>query len=214
MSARAGLLAAVAVVLVAGAAALYAGAGLDPGGLLDRLQDAPPWMLLLVLLTLPLAGMPLSALLVVVGAAWPLLPALAAAFAVLLVHHLLILLLSRTALYTRLRDALARRGLLPEHRQQRRLGDDLLFILAATWVPGLSYIFKVALTALAGIPLRTYLIAGVPSQTVAAAPYLVLGHVAGSADLGWIGATVFAIVAVSWLIKRFVFTSTGRTERP
>lgn len=207
MSPAVARLAPVALLLAAVALSVYAADRFDLQGLLERMARMPPWLLLLVVLGAPLAGVPLSALLVVLGAAFPLGASIAIAVITFVIHHLLVFPLSRTRLCRRLRESLARRRLLPPARERTRLGDDLLFIFAATWVPGLSYIFKVALTALAGIPFRTYFIAGVLSQTLAAAPYLLLGQMVETANIAWIGAAVFAIAALSWLLRRGLFKS-------
>lgn len=169
---------------------------------IDRLAALPSWLLAAIVASAPLAGVPLSVLLIVLGLALPLAPAVSLVVATLIAHHLLVWRLARGAWSQRLHQALSRRGLLPASRAPRRPGDDLLFILAATWVPGLSYIFKVGLTALAGMSFRTYLVAGVVSQTVAALPYLLLGRVAEDANLGAVGAAIFAVAALLWLLKR------------
>lgn len=212
MTARGMRLAALSLLGAAAAAAsVYAAGRIDLRAFPAWLETVPHWLLLLIVFGTPLAGMPLSLLLVAVGLAFPLPLGLAVVVAVFVVHHLLIFLLSKTRLYARLRGMLARRRMLPAQRTGGRLGDHLLFILAATWVPGLSYIFKVALTALAGIPFRTYLIGGVLSQTLAAVPYLVLGHLAEHADLAWLAAAVFVIAALAWVLKRSV--SRYRSQR-
>lgn len=202
-------LAIAAALLVLAAAAVYGAGGVELSDLLDWFATIPDWVLVLVVFAAPLAAVPLSLLLLVVGANFSLATGLVLVLAVLAVHHLLLYGLTRSGASVRLRRQLAQRKLIARPGQRRRLIDDALLVTMATWAPGLSYVFKVALTALAGMPFRTYFVLGVLSQTVAALPYLLLGDFARNAPFAWIGAGVFAVALLSWAMKRLLFRKPG-----
>lgn len=186
----------------------------DMRTVLDWLATCPTWLMALIVFGVPLLGVPLSGPLVALGMRFPFWFALLLVIAVLLVHHLLIFCVRRSAIRERLRRTLLRRGVLRETASERpRLADDISFILAATWIPGLSYVFKVAVTAISSIPFRTYLVVGVLSQSLAAIPYLLLGRAANEIPLGTLGATIFAAVAALWVVKRLVARHRARIAR-
>ena len=168
------------------------------------LHDAPALVLVATFVVAPLAGVPLSALLVTLGLAFPFSVALVITAATLLAHHLLLLVLSKTAASRWLQQQLARRRLLPKSRRDKSFIDDVFFIVTATWVPGLSYVFKLGFVALANLPLRTYLVVSTLSQLLAALPFLLLGRAAEEGQFMWAALLIFSFVVLAWLIRHFV----------
>lgn len=186
---------------------------LAPLGLLEQLVDwlqaAPPAVVVATLLIAPVFGVPLSGLLVVLTLVFPLGIALPITLFALLAHHALVYLLSHTRASIWLRNQLTQRRFLPPRLADKSLADDAIFLFAITWVPGLSYIFKLALAALSGIPARIYFTLGVLSQLLASLPYLLLGKVAGQGDFLLLTVLIFLVTLLAWLLKHFI----GRRRR-
>lgn len=197
----------VSVLAASPQVAMSAAGDAPPGGieqLTAWLHSAPRLTLVAAFFIAPLFGVPLSALLVTLSIIFPLPASIALTALTLLGHHALIYGLSKTRVSLWLQAQLSKRRLLPKNRADKRFTDNVFFILTATWVPGLSYIFKVALTAVAGLPLRTYYVVGTLSQLLAALPFLVLGRVAEQGKLVWATLLIFGFIILAWLVRHFV----------
>ena len=150
------------------------------------LEGAHPVQLMAVLVIAPIFAVPLAGLLVVVGLALPFPVGLGLTMVALAIHHGFLFALSHTRASRWLRRQLVQRRMLPEQRGEQSLADDFLFVFTATWVPGLSYVFKLAVVLLAGVPARRFFIMSPICQLTSAVPYLLLGEVAQEvASGGW-----------------------------
>lgn len=170
----------------------------------EWLQQAPPAILVVTLFVAPVFGVPLSVLLVILTLAIPLGPALLITLLAVLTHHALIYSLSQTKASGWLRQQLLKRRFLPQRLEHKTYFDDALFLFVVTWVPGLSYVFKLALIALSGMPARVYFPVGIGSQMLAALPYLLLGKVAEQGDFLLLTVLVFLFTLMAWLLKHII----------
>jgi uncharacterized membrane protein YdjX (TVP38/TMEM64 family) len=170
-------------------------------GLSAWIQALPPALVAGLLLIGPLLGLPLSAFLVSLGLAFSFAGALAITAIALFLHHLLLCPIGRSRASTWLQGRLAQHRLLRVRNDA--VFDDVLFISALAWLPGPSYLLKIAYTALSGVPLRTFLIAGTLAQLIAAIPFLLLGALADKNALRWAAAALLLLVGFAWLGRRF-----------
>lgn len=172
-------------------------------GALVWLQKAPPVYVVIAVLIAPLFGAPLSPLLTTLTIIFPFWTAFWIANLTIISHHLLVWLMMQSPAAAWLRVKMQQKRLLPPARDNNSLSENLLFIFATAWIPGVSYIFKPVYLLLSGISTKVFFIFGSLSQLVAALPYLLLGQAAGSGHLIWFSIALFLVFALAWVLKRY-----------
>ncbi|MDZ7805352.1 hypothetical protein [Thiohalophilus sp.] len=174
---------------------------ISSGNHADWLYDIPESFLVVIFMLAPLLGVPISIFLVVIGIAFPTAIAIVLTGGTIFTHHILVFALTKTNASNWIRNLMRRGKLLSETRAGRRVSDNVLFITITSWIPGLSYIIKLAYTALSGVPFRTYLITGTLSQIISALPFLILGKAVENGNAMWMWLALVLLILLAWLAK-------------
>ncbi|HRE83520.1 MAG TPA: hypothetical protein PLN52_20920, partial [Opitutaceae bacterium] len=165
-----------------------------------------PVSLLLLTSTLPIFGFPISVVYLVLGARFGPYVGFAAVAGITTVHLLGTYLIAKSFLRAPVIRWLTRRKhQIPEVPQ----GEGAAIVVVAILMPVLPYFIRNYILALAGIPLRIYLLVGVPLYTLRSAVTLFLGDLSGQPSrrgfiiLGAIYVVKLSICAVIvwWLRK-------------
>ncbi len=136
-------------------------------------RETHPWLFLLLMLLLPLAGFPITPFLLLAGIKFGPLGGFAVTAAVFGAHLVISYLLTHSLLRPFVWKLLARtRYKLPEIHADRRVPFSLIFMA----VPGLPYAIKNYALALLNVPFRIYLPIGWSINLIQAIPFVGLGH--------------------------------------
>lgn len=166
-----------------------------------------PVAVLLLTSTLPIFGFPISVVYLVLGARFGPYVGFAAVAGITTVHLLGTYLIAKSFLRAPVLRWLTRhKHQIPEVPQ----GEGAAIVVVAILVPVLPYFIRNYLLALSGIPLRTYLLVGVPLYTLPSAVTLFLGDLSGQpSQRGFIILGSIYVVKLSicgaivwWLRKR------------
>lgn len=187
-------------------------ASYDAQGLKTWLQQVPTWSFCILFFVAPLLAAPLSLLLISAGLVLPLPAAATLTLVTLLIHHALVFSFKESPVILKFQDALRNKKFLPAKTQQRSLLDDFLLIMIATWLPGFSYIIKIAVAAMAGISLNRFLIIGVGAQFTHALPFLVIGELLDKGQLWWLSLVFIVLVLGTWIVRRSLARKQAASE--
>lgn len=176
----------------------------DAEGLKTWLQQLPAWIFCAVFFVAPLLTVPLSVMLVSAGLLFPLHWAVLLTTFTLAVHHLLVFFFKDSAMVIKFQNVLHKRNLLPNQVDQRKFLDDFLFITAATWLPGFSYILKIIVVAMVGMNLWRFLLLGTFAQLLHALPFLYMGELLDQGQLLWIGLAFVVLFVGTWVVRKML----------
>ncbi|MGF1452875.1 MAG: hypothetical protein ACFB21_12465 [Opitutales bacterium] len=171
----------------------------EPDTFGEWLRTLPTGWVLLLFLLLPLAGLPLSAFLVLIGFRFGWLTGSGIALGVLVLHHLLAYFAMRGS-----PGAFLRRKVSWAVRDYREVSKfrQARFLATMSIFPGISFVFKLVYGASTGVPLTTYVLASVTAQMCVALPYLILGETFTGGNLVTVTSILAGILILSAVVQK------------
>ncbi len=163
-------------------------------------QNINPVLFIFLMVTLPIIGFPVSVFWVMVGIKFGILNGVILAAACMLIHMVSSYLLARIFLRAPIKRFLQKRGYeLPPFSQEKFLPGIVLFLA----LPGLPYVLKNYVVALAEIPILSYILINWSVQGIFTFPIVVLGGAA--AQRNWNLAIIFIVLIFVLFLFRWLY---------